>query len=97
MGGVWMHAHLRCPTDSSSSNEAPPRVLAAPLRARQVWEFGIPVQIKYIADPGMHAISAVSVTPNKKWWCGQSMDNQSTCEERGEGGGGGGGVWAGWA
>ncbi|KAK2075528.1 hypothetical protein QBZ16_001636 [Prototheca wickerhamii] len=42
----------------------------------RVWEFGIPVQIKYIADPGMHAISAVSVTPNKKWWCGQSMDNQ---------------------
>lgn len=43
----------------------------------QVWEFGIPVQIKYIADPAMHAISAVSVTPNKKWWCGQSMDNKS--------------------
>uniref|UniRef100_A0A1D2A1Q3 Pre-mRNA-processing factor 17 n=1 Tax=Auxenochlorella protothecoides TaxID=3075 RepID=A0A1D2A1Q3_AUXPR len=42
----------------------------------RVWEFGIPVQIKYIADPAMHAISAVSVTPNKKWWCGQSMDNK---------------------
>lgn len=45
----------------------------------QVWEFGIPVQIKYIADPSMHAISAAAVSPNKKWWCGQSMDNQSEC------------------
>jgi pre-mRNA-processing factor 17 len=41
-----------------------------------VWEFGIPVQVKYIADPSMHAISSVSLTPNGKWWCGQSMDNQ---------------------
>lgn len=42
----------------------------------RVWEYGIPVQVKYIADPSMHAIASVSVTPNGKWWCGQSMDNQ---------------------
>lgn len=42
----------------------------------RVWEFGIPVQVKYIADPSMHAIASVGLSPNKKWWCGQSMDNQ---------------------
>ena len=34
------------------------------------------MQIKYIADPGMHSIPAVSVHPNGKWLCGQSLDNQ---------------------
>jgi pre-mRNA-processing factor 17 len=42
----------------------------------RVWEFGIPVQVKYIADPGMHAIAAATTTPNGKWWLGQSADNQ---------------------
>jgi hypothetical protein len=34
------------------------------------------LQIKYIADPGMHSIPAVAVHPNGKWLCGQSLDNQ---------------------
>lgn len=42
----------------------------------RVWEFGIPVQIKYIADPGMHSIPAVTMHPNQSWFIGQSMDNQ---------------------
>jgi len=42
----------------------------------RVWEFGIPVQVKYIADPSMHAISTATVTQNGKWWLGQSADNQ---------------------
>jgi pre-mRNA-processing factor 17 len=42
----------------------------------RVWEFGIPVQVKYIADPSMHAISTAAVTPNGKWWLGQCADNQ---------------------
>lgn len=29
----------------------------------RVWEFGIPEQIKYIADPSMHSMPYVSVTP----------------------------------
>lgn len=41
----------------------------------RVWEFGVPVQAKYIADPSMHAISAAALTPNGKWWLGQSADN----------------------
>jgi pre-mRNA-processing factor 17 len=42
----------------------------------RVWEFGIPVQTKYIADPSMHAIAATSATPGGKWWLAQSMENQ---------------------
>lgn len=42
----------------------------------RVWELGIPVQIKYIADPGMHSIPSIAVHPNGKWFCGQSLDNQ---------------------
>ena len=36
----------------------------------RVWEFGIPVQIKYIADPSLHSIPAVAVHPNKQWFIG---------------------------
>lgn len=42
----------------------------------RAWEFGIPVQIKYIADPGMHSVPAVSVHPNAQWLIGTSLDNQ---------------------
>ena len=42
----------------------------------RVWEYGIPVQIKYIADPGMHSIPAITMHPNQAWFIGQSMDNQ---------------------
>ena len=42
----------------------------------RVWEYGIPVQIKYIADPGMHSMPAVTLHPNQQWFCGTSLDNQ---------------------
>uniref|UniRef100_A0A061R092 Pre-mRNA-processing factor 17 n=1 Tax=Tetraselmis sp. GSL018 TaxID=582737 RepID=A0A061R092_9CHLO len=42
----------------------------------RVWEFGIPVVIKYIADPAMHSVPSVAVSPNKNWFIGQSLDNQ---------------------
>jgi len=42
----------------------------------RMWEFGIPVQIKYIADPSMHAIPAATMNPSNTMWLGQSQDNQ---------------------
>lgn len=42
----------------------------------RIWEFGIPVQIKYMADPSLHAIYTATTSPNRKWWIGQSADNQ---------------------
>lgn len=45
-------------------------------RTMRVWEYGIPVQIKYIADPSMHAMPTVTVHPNGKWMAAQSLDNR---------------------
>mmetsp|Transcript_27077 Transcript_27077/g.48257 ORF Transcript_27077/g.48257 Transcript_27077/m.48257 type:complete len:581 (-) Transcript_27077:109-1851(-) len=42
----------------------------------RVWEYGIPVVIKYIADPSMHSVPAVALSPNSNWLIGQSLDNQ---------------------
>lgn len=42
----------------------------------RVWEFGIPVQIKYIADPSMHSIPYISLHPKNTYMIGQSLDNQ---------------------
>jgi pre-mRNA-processing factor 17 len=50
----------------------------------RVWEFGIPVQVQYIADPAMHAISAAAASPDGKWWVGQSADNSIVTYSAGE-------------
>lgn len=45
-------------------------------KSLRIWEFGIPVQIKYIADPSMHSMPAITLHPSGNYFCGQSQDNQ---------------------
>lgn len=41
-----------------------------------VWEFGLPVVVKHISEPELHAISKATVHPNMKYFLGQSADNK---------------------
>ena len=41
-----------------------------------VWEYGLPVVVKHIADPSMHSIPSVTLHPSGKYFLGQSQDNQ---------------------
>jgi len=41
-----------------------------------VWEFGIPVVIKHISEPEMHAVNSAVMHPNGLHWVGSQGDNQ---------------------
>eukprot|EP01101_Sappina_pedata_P011802 TRINITY_DN7992_c0_g1_i1.p1 TRINITY_DN7992_c0_g1~~TRINITY_DN7992_c0_g1_i1.p1 ORF type:complete len:581 (+),score=197.62 TRINITY_DN7992_c0_g1_i1:204-1745(+) len=48
-------------------------------KSLRVWEYGIPVVIKYISEPHMHSMPAVTLHPNGKYFLAQSLDNQILC------------------
>jgi len=45
-------------------------------RSIRVWEWDIPVDVKYIADPSLYSMPAVSSSPNNKVLLCQSMENK---------------------
>ncbi|XP_023933476.1 pre-mRNA-processing factor 17 [Lingula anatina] len=45
-------------------------------KSLRVWEWDIPVDFKYIADPSMHSMPAVTLSHNGKWLACQAMDNK---------------------
>lgn len=42
----------------------------------RVWDYDVPVQIKYIADPKMHSMPCVTVHPGGKYFLAQGLDNK---------------------
>jgi pre-mRNA-processing factor 17 len=45
-------------------------------KSLRVWEFGIPVVIKYISEAHMHSMPSIALHPNSNWLAAQSLDNQ---------------------
>ena len=45
-------------------------------KSMRIWEWEIPVDMKYLADPGMHSMPAACKSPNEKWLALQSLDNR---------------------
>jgi len=41
-----------------------------------IWEYGIPVVVQHIAEPHLHAVQQMTVSPDGKWAAGNSADNQ---------------------
>lgn len=50
-------------------------VSSADDKVLRVWEYGIPVVIKYVSDPSMHSMPVTVLHPNRKWLACQGMDN----------------------
>jgi pre-mRNA-processing factor 17 len=45
-------------------------------KSLRCWEFGVPIVIKYVSEPDMHSMPAVTLSDNQKWLACQSLDNK---------------------
>lgn len=46
-----------------------------------LWQYGIPVVVKHIAEPTMHSVPVMTMSPDKKYLIGSAMDNKIICYE----------------
>ncbi|KAJ1930506.1 hypothetical protein IWQ60_000202 [Tieghemiomyces parasiticus] len=53
-------------------------------KSMRVWEYGIPIVIKLLAEPDMHSLPAVTLSPNHKHLACQSLDNRIVIFQAGE-------------
>lgn len=49
---------------------------AKPTHQVLIWEYNIPVPIKYISEPDMHSMPATTLHPTGGFFVGQSLDNK---------------------
>jgi pre-mRNA-processing factor 17 len=68
--------HLGAVNTITFVDEARRFVTTSDDKSMRVWEWDIPVDMKYIADPTMHSMPAVTLAPNGKWLACQSLDNK---------------------
>lgn len=45
-------------------------------KSLRVWDYGIPVPVKYISEPAMNSMPALALHPGGRYFACQSMDNQ---------------------
>jgi pre-mRNA-processing factor 17 len=53
-------------------------------KSMRLWEYGISVEVKYIADPYMHSMPFVAKHPGGKWLLTQSLDDHIYVYENGK-------------
>ena len=70
------HYHLGAVNTISYIEENRMFVSTADDKTIRVWELGVPVQVKAIADPSMHSMPAAAYHPGGKFICFQSLDSQ---------------------
>ena len=45
-------------------------------KSLRVWDYGIPVPVRYISEPTMHSMPALCLHPSGKYFAAQSLDNK---------------------
>lgn len=68
--------HLGAVNTITFLNDGKQFVSSSDDKTLRVWDYGIAVEVKYIADPSMHAIPATAISPSNRWMLAQSLDNQ---------------------
>lgn len=48
-------------------------------KALRVWDYGVPITVKYVCEPWMHSMPAATMSPNGNYVAYQCLDNSILC------------------